>query len=90
VLREYKLLLSYRYGKFQKEIWKEFYMKKEFLIESLNVKNGEALTLEKAEDRIEFEALILSLGDLKESECDKCTCYTAKDCWNWDCQKVGS
>lgn len=33
-------------------------MKKEFLIKSLNMSNGEALTLEKAEDRVEFEALI--------------------------------
>jgi len=33
-------------------------MKNEFLIKSLNLSNGEAITLEKAEDRVEFEALI--------------------------------
>lgn len=39
-------------------------MQKEFLIKSLNMGNGEALTLEKAEDRIEFEALISLNGTL--------------------------
>ena len=33
---------------------------KEFAIRSLNLTNGENLTLEKAEDRLEFEALMLS------------------------------
>ena len=32
-------------------------MKKEFLIKSLNLRNADALTLEKAEDRVEFQAL---------------------------------
>ena len=31
---------------------------KEFAIRSLNLTNGENLTLEKAEDRVEFEALM--------------------------------
>lgn len=33
-------------------------MRKDFLIESLNMSNGDVVTLEKAEDRMEFEALI--------------------------------
>jgi hypothetical protein len=33
-------------------------VKKEFLIKSLNLNDGDAITLEKAEDRVEFEALI--------------------------------
>lgn len=33
---------------------------KEFAIRSLNLTNGENLTLEKAEDRVEFEALMVS------------------------------
>ncbi|HNW44862.1 MAG TPA: hypothetical protein PKI19_10185 [Elusimicrobiales bacterium] len=33
-------------------------MKKEFLIRSINLGAAEALTLEKAEDRMEFEALV--------------------------------
>lgn len=35
-------------------------MKKEFLIKSLNLNAAEALTLEKGEDRMEFQALLLS------------------------------
>lgn len=34
-------------------------MKKEFLIKSLNLNAAEALTLEKGEDRMEFQALLL-------------------------------
>lgn len=41
-------------------------MQKEFLIKSLNMSNGEALTLEKAEDRVEFEALISLNSTLSE------------------------
>lgn len=41
-------------------------MKKEFLIKSLNMSNAEAITLEKAEDRVEFEALITLAGGLSE------------------------
>lgn len=33
---------------------------KEFAIKSLNLTNGETLTLEKAEDRVEFQALMMS------------------------------
>jgi len=44
-------------------------MKKEFLIKSLNMSNGEALTLEKAEDRVEFEALIFLNTAAAASEC---------------------
>jgi len=33
-------------------------MKTEFLIKSLNLNAAEALTLEKAEDRMEFQALL--------------------------------
>ena len=58
-------------------------MKHEFLIESLNVKNAEALTLEKAEDRMEFEALIFfSDSSLSKKELT-CSCYTATECWDW-------
>jgi hypothetical protein len=39
-------------------------MNKEFLIKSLNMNNVEAITLEKAEDRVEFEALISLNGIL--------------------------
>lgn len=62
-------------------------MKNEFLIESLNVKSAEALTLEKAEDRIEFEALMMSFGDSNHpAACPEdltCSCFTNDKCWDW-------
>ncbi|MBF0299264.1 MAG: hypothetical protein HQK51_11125 [Oligoflexia bacterium] len=60
-------------------------MKNEFLIESLNVKSGEALTLEKAEDRVEFEALIsFGSADQPSSNDDlTCSCYDSQKCWDW-------
>ena len=48
-------------------------MKKEFLIKSLNVNGAEALTIEKAEDRIEFEALMSLNGESDDTCDDKCT-----------------
>ena len=54
-------------------------MKKEFLIKALNVNSAEALTLEKAEDRLEFQAFISPDG-ATSGDCDeKCTVY----CSDW-------
>jgi len=45
-------------------------MKKEFLIKALNMNDAEALTLEKAEDRVEFEALVV-LGAENAMPCEE-------------------
>ena len=57
-------------------------MKKEFLIRSLNLAAAEALTLEKAEDRMEFQALLfLDCEASAEKSCaenwDVCPQYVA-------------
>lgn len=52
-------------------------MKKEFMISSLNVSGVEALTLEQAENRVEFEALI-SLGGEAWNACDE-KCHVVCD-----------
>jgi hypothetical protein len=39
-------------------------MKKEFLIKSLNMESEEVLTLEKAEDRMEFQAMLFPDGEV--------------------------
>ncbi|HCC47408.1 MAG TPA: hypothetical protein DEQ38_04740 [Elusimicrobia bacterium] len=47
-------------------------MKKEFLIKSLNLNAAEALTLEKAEDRMEFQVM-LGMDNFFATTCDdKC------------------
>lgn len=46
-------------------------MKKDFLIKMINMSNGEALRLEKAEDRMEFQALILVAAE-EPPKCGDC------------------
>lgn len=50
-------------------------MKTESIVKSLNLTAGDILTLEKAKDRIEFEALPVMILKCQEGPCpDLCSC----------------
>ncbi len=56
-------------------------MNTESIIKSLNLTDGEILTLEKGKDRLEFEALPVMLMAQKVSPCPSlCPCWSPYSC----------
>lgn len=63
-------------------------MKLKSIINSLNLTNGEILILDKAVDRMEFEALpVMALSPDQRVHCPPhCSCLAGWDDWGCDCK----